>query len=237
MLMVIRRRDEALIPVLLLGLTAVTGVVDAVSYLVLGHVFVANMTGNVIFLGFGIAGVADISAVASIAALLAFLLGALAGGRLARHLRHTGTPRHLATATAAGLAGTTAALVLSLLLGHQSAGARYALIVVLAATMGLQNASARALALPDLTTTVLTQSLTGLAADSRWGLGAPNRAGRRLGSVATMLAGALAGALLLQSAGPPAALGLAVVLQAAVAAIAYRIQRSKRTIPYRKDQQ
>jgi hypothetical protein len=36
----------------LLTLTAVTGLVDAVSYLRLGRVFVANMTGNVVFLGF-----------------------------------------------------------------------------------------------------------------------------------------------------------------------------------------
>ncbi len=221
-----RPRDETLIPVLLFGLTAVTGVVDAVSYLALGHVFVANMTGNVIFLGFGVAGAADVSAAASVAALLAFVLGALAGGRLSRHLRHAGTPRHLAVVTAAGLAGTTAALLLSLFVGHHSAAARYALIVVLAATMGLQNASARALALPDLTTTVLTQSITGLAADGRWGAGGPQRAGRRLGSVATMLAGALAGALLLRGGGPAAALGLAVLLQAAVATIAHRIQRS-----------
>jgi uncharacterized membrane protein YoaK (UPF0700 family) len=35
----------------LLGLTVVTGLVDAVSYLRLGRVFVANMTGNVVFLG------------------------------------------------------------------------------------------------------------------------------------------------------------------------------------------
>jgi uncharacterized membrane protein YoaK (UPF0700 family) len=218
-----RPRDDALIPALLLGLTAVTGVVDAVSYLVLGHVFVANMTGNVIFLGFGIAGAADVSVPASIAALLAFLLGALAGGRLARRLQHAGTPRHLAVVTAVGLTGTLAAFLLSLLLGHQSTIARYALIVVLAATMGVQNASARALALPDLTTTVLTQSLTGLAADSRWGSAKPGRAAPRLESVATMLAGALAGALLVLAAGPPAALGLAIVLQAAVAAAAHRM--------------
>ena len=44
------------LPPLLLGLTVVTGLVDAFSYLLLGHVFVANMTGNVVFLGFAIAG-------------------------------------------------------------------------------------------------------------------------------------------------------------------------------------
>ena len=57
-------------------LTVVTGLVDAVSYLALGHVFVANMTGNVVFLGFALAGAPGLSAPASLAALVAFLVGA-----------------------------------------------------------------------------------------------------------------------------------------------------------------
>ena len=61
-------------------LTVVTGLVDAVSYLALGHVFVANMTGNVVFLGFAVAGAPGLSAPA---ALAAFLIGASAGGRIA----------------------------------------------------------------------------------------------------------------------------------------------------------
>ena len=65
---------------LLLALTVVTGLVDAFSYLVLGHVFVANMTGNVVFLGFALAGAAGFSISASLSALGAFCLGALAGG-------------------------------------------------------------------------------------------------------------------------------------------------------------
>src|ERR1700743_1904659 len=67
----------------LLTLTVVTGLVDAVSYLRLGHVFVANMTGNVVFLGFGVDHGSGPSAVASGVALAGFALGALAGGRVA----------------------------------------------------------------------------------------------------------------------------------------------------------
>src|ERR1700680_1348400 len=70
------------LPPLLFVLTIVTGLVDAVSYLKLGHVFVANMTGNVVFLGFAVAGAKDFSVPASLVAIAAFLLGALAGGRL-----------------------------------------------------------------------------------------------------------------------------------------------------------
>ncbi len=49
-------RTHGPLPVLLLALTVATGLVDAVSYLVLGHVFVANMTGNVVFSGFALSG-------------------------------------------------------------------------------------------------------------------------------------------------------------------------------------
>jgi uncharacterized membrane protein YoaK (UPF0700 family) len=66
--------------------TAVTGLVDAVSYIALGHVFTANMTGNIVFLGFALAGVPGLSASRSLTALGAFLVGALIGGRLATTL-------------------------------------------------------------------------------------------------------------------------------------------------------
>jgi uncharacterized membrane protein YoaK (UPF0700 family) len=65
-------------PALLLALTVVTGLVDAASYLKLGHVFVANMTGNVVFLGFGLAGAGNISIWASLTALGSFLIAASA---------------------------------------------------------------------------------------------------------------------------------------------------------------
>ena len=67
----------------------VTGLVDSVSYLTFGHVFVANMTGNVVLLGFALAGAHGLSVPASLAALAAFLLGALAGGRIATLGEHS----------------------------------------------------------------------------------------------------------------------------------------------------
>ncbi len=74
----------------LLTLTAVTGLVDAVSYLRLGRVFVANMTGNVVFLGFSADPHAGLSAAASVIAIAGFVLGALAGGRSAHVLAAAG---------------------------------------------------------------------------------------------------------------------------------------------------
>ncbi|MBV9729703.1 MAG: DUF1275 domain-containing protein [Pseudonocardiales bacterium] len=210
-------RGSRAFPALLLTLTVITGLVDAVSYLKLGRVFVANMTGNVVFLGFGLAGEASISALASLLAIVAFLLGALGGGRLARrHGHHRG--RHHTIAAAVGLVGLLVALIVSLSWGYQALGPRYLLIAILAATMGVQNATARALAVPDLTTTVLTLTLTGLAADSRLGAGKPSHLRRRIVSVLAMFAGALVGALLVLKITVAAALGLACLLQAAVAA-------------------
>src|ERR1700722_7447588 len=102
-------RHGPLVPMMVV-LTVLTGVVDAVSYLKLGHVFVANMTGNVVFLGFALAGASRLSAVASLLALAAFLLGALAGGWLGAHHVHRGHLLRAANAIQATL------LLLALLL-------------------------------------------------------------------------------------------------------------------------
>src|SRR2546427_1798343 len=76
------QEQPASLPLLLLLLTVTTGLIDAVSVLGLGRVFTANMTGNVVFLGFALARVPGFSAVRSLAALAAFLAGAVIGGRL-----------------------------------------------------------------------------------------------------------------------------------------------------------
>ncbi|MFF7989126.1 YoaK family protein [Kitasatospora xanthocidica] len=200
-----------LVPMLLV-LTVVTGVVDAVSYLELGHVFVANMTGNVVFLGFALAGAANLSATASLAALVAFLLGALAGGHLARRLPgHRG--RLLTVAVGVQAALLAAGTVLAAAVGHTTDPARYTLIGLLGFAMGGQNAVVRALKVPDLTTTVLTMTITALAAD---------RTGpRRLASAVWMFAGALLGALLVLHVDVPIALTPALALLLAVAALTH----------------
>src|SRR3989449_5799668 len=76
----------ASLPLLLLVLTVTTGLIDAVSVLGLGRVFTANMTGNIVFLGFALAGQPGFSRLRSLAALLAFLVGAVIGGRLGARL-------------------------------------------------------------------------------------------------------------------------------------------------------
>ncbi len=86
------RSPDPVSPYILLGMTATTGIVDAVSLLALGHVFTANMTGNIVFLGFAIAGAPGFSIPRSSMALMAFLLGAAAGGRLATHMSSRPAP-------------------------------------------------------------------------------------------------------------------------------------------------
>src|ERR1700744_3134025 len=73
---------DSILTCALLGMTAVTGLVDAVSFLSLGHVFTANMTGNIVFLAFATAHVSGLSVARSLTALLAFLVGAILGGRV-----------------------------------------------------------------------------------------------------------------------------------------------------------
>jgi uncharacterized membrane protein YoaK (UPF0700 family) len=207
----------AVIPRVLLALTFVTGMVDAVSYLGLGRTFVANMTGNVVLLGFGLAGAGGLAVAPSLTALAAFVAGAAAGGRVVRRMHG---PRHRwllpAIAVETALAGVAALVAIGLHAGEDD-GRRYAVIAVLAVAMGVRNAIVRAVGVPDLTTTVLTMTITGLAADSPAGGGSGAGSARRASAVAAMLLGAVAGALLVED--HDLALPLAVVCALSAAAL------------------
>ena len=64
-----------------------SGLIDAASYLGLGHVFAANMTGNILLLGLATAGASGFSTSACLASVGAFLVGAGVAGWLDRDLR------------------------------------------------------------------------------------------------------------------------------------------------------
>ena len=183
----------------LLVLTFTTGLVDAVSYLALGRVFTANMTGNIVLLGFGIAGSPGLPVLAPLLSLSSFLVAAGAGGWLVRHTesRH---PRLVTWALGVEVSGIAAAAVIAAT-AHIRPGTALAdtLIVLMAFAMGVRNAAVRHIAVPDLTTTVLTMTLTALAAESRPAGGSGQGTVRRLSAVLAMLTGALAGALLLKT--------------------------------------
>jgi uncharacterized membrane protein YoaK (UPF0700 family) len=199
----------------LLALTFTTGLVDAVSFLGLGHVFTANMTGNVVLLGFGIAGAGGLPVVAPLISLAAFVVGGFAGGALAvrvgdRHAAWVGAT----LAIEVGLVAVSAIVAATVDL-HPTTVAGDLVIALLALAMGVRNATVRKLAVPDLTTTVLTMTLTGLASELPAGSGTRTATARRVAAVVAMLVGAVVGALLVKSS-----LAVALFAAAAVAALA-----------------
>jgi uncharacterized membrane protein YoaK (UPF0700 family) len=213
------------LPPLLLAMTMVTGLVDAFSYLLLGHVFVANMTGNVVILGFALVGAPGFSIAASLLAVVAFAAGALAGGKVASQLAHHRGHLFSTASSIQAVFLLTAVILAAVTAMPIPSGFRYSLIVVLAVAMGIQNASARKLAVPDLTTTVLTLTITGVAADSALAGGAGSRAGRRLIAVAIMLAGAVIGAALVLHRLGAISLAIALLLTAVAAATSWLVGR------------
>jgi uncharacterized membrane protein YoaK (UPF0700 family) len=213
-------RDHGPLPVLLIGLTVGTGLVDAFSYLILGHVFVANMTGNVVFFGFALTGVGGISWTATLLAVAAFAAGAAAGGRWAAdRAPHRG--RLLAEATGVQGAFVLVAAVVASGATVTDTPVRMVLIGLLAAAMGLQNAIVRRLAVPDLTTTVLTLTVTGLVADTT----TPKVRLRRIAGLLAMLAGAALGGALLRWASTPAPLWAATLILVVCAASSHVLAR------------
>ncbi len=202
--------------VTLAALTVVSGFVDAVSFLGLGHVFTANMTGNVVLIGFAAAGAPGFSVAASLSAVGAFFFGAVAGGRIAQRVR---PPRDLllvamvievsCTAAAAIVAGTVPII--------GTGWPRYTVIALLAGAMGLRNSAVRRLGVPDMSTTVLTTTLTGLASGSRLAGGSNPHARLGTTSVLSMFGGAFVGAVLVLHAGATWSLSVAAGLVAAAA--------------------
>ena len=183
-------------------LTFVTGLVDAGSYVAMGHVFTANMTGNIVFLGFAFGGVQQLSIGRSAAALGFALVGGLLAGKLDSQLGKR--LRNLWLAAALGIEAL-------LLLGAMAASwyiegpgerfgstALYGIIALTALGMGIRNGTIRRLAVPELTTTVLTLTVAALAFDFSLTPGGNPRWRRRVGSILMMCSGAFVGVLLLK---------------------------------------
>jgi uncharacterized membrane protein YoaK (UPF0700 family) len=188
-------------PSILLSMTAVTGMVDAVSFLALGHVFTANMTGNVVFLGFALGGAAGLSVSGSLMALICFAVGALLGGWMTRKI----IPQDSGAMLAHALVIETiffffaAAVSIGFTAPYEDHKLKISLVIALTAVaMGLRNSVVRKLAVPDLTTTVLTLTIAGLAADSGLAGGDNPRWQRRGAAILAILAGAAAGAALVR---------------------------------------
>ena len=206
--------------ILMLVLTFSTGVIDAVGYLGLDRVFTGNMTGNVVILGMGLMGANNLPVLGPVLALCGFMGGAALAGRVLSHRPGWSSRSTLLLA----LVGSIIA-VLALTMGlieSPGPGVTQPVTVILGLAMGIQAATARVIAVRDVTTVVVTTTITALAADSTFGSGAAKAQGggsaRRLVAVVLILAGAGAGALLLR-VDIAAGLALSAALTLAVATI------------------
>ena len=202
--------------VALLLLTFATGLADAISILVLGHVFVANMTGNVIFLGFWLAPRSTIDLTAVVVALPTFVCTTILSGRLARHFEDRTRPwiatvltTEIVLLVALGILAGTGAL-------HYHDNTKLIMIAALAVTFGLQHSSARQFGIQELSTTVLTSTIVSLGLDSRLAGGTGDRQRLRISVVFTMCAGAFAGATMSRFVVAPVFVVTAAVIAASL---------------------
>ena len=183
--------------ILMLALTFSTGVVDAIGYLGLDRVFTGNMTGNVVILGMALVGAEDLPVLGPVLALVGFMGGAALGGRVLR--RATAGWSRRTTVLLALVGAVILALGVVVLVDEELAEpVALTTTTLLGAAMGLQAATARFIAVKDVTTVVVTSTITGLAADSVLGSGRRGGSARRIAAVVLILAGAAAGAALLK---------------------------------------
>src|SRR5260221_12694903 len=189
---------EKIVPYTLLGMTALTGLVDAGSFLSPGGVFTANWTGNFGFLGFARGRVPGLSIAHSLTAFLSLLVGSIFGGRI---MARAGPDSQIRFALQGFLLEVAFLFAASLCaIGYRGDLLRdsfqpFALIALTALAMGTRNAAFRRLAIPELTTTVLTLTITAIGADSSFANGNDPRLARRVASVVAMFLGAALGAV------------------------------------------
>lgn len=209
---------------LMLVLTFSTGIIDAIGYLGLDRVFTGNMTGNVVILGMALAGADDLPIVGPVVALGGFLLGAAAAGRALRGAPAGWSTRTsvLLVAVAALLAACAGVLAAD---AEPESGAALLLTGLLGAAMGAQAGTARHLAVREVTTVVVTSTITALAAESWFGDRSGAQLSRRGSAIGLILLGAMTGALLLRWH-PAAGVAVAAGLTAAVVAFGERDRRA-----------
>jgi uncharacterized membrane protein YoaK (UPF0700 family) len=217
-----RLDDHGVRDALLVALTFSTGAIDAISFLVLGKVFSAFMTGNLVFLGFELGGAPGPSTWRTIASVGAFAVGAALGTRVVAPTAgaHAVWPRRVTAVLAAGAVAQIAFLVLWLAVGGRpSSGSANALIAVSALAMGLQTAAVFSLGVRAVFSTAATATWTALMGDlATWSQTRDERH-RLAGVLVALVAGAVAGAVLVVNARAWAAL-LPLVVSASVVAVA-----------------
>lgn len=217
-------RTDRLHLVLLLALTFSTGIIDAIGFLSLDRVFTGNMTGNVVILGMGLVGADGLPTVGPSIALCGFVTGAVVGGRV---LRYRPAGWSLRTTTVIAGVGATIVAIAVLVVAQSPTLEATQLIATgaLGTAMGAQAATARHIAVPEVTTVVITSTLTGLAADSLLGANGTQPWGRRVSAVALIGLGAVTGAATV-AIHPGFGLLLSGVITLAVAYLGHRVCRT-----------
>jgi len=185
---------------LLVGLTFSSGAIDAISFLALGKVFTAFMTGNVVFLGLGLTGAGGPDVVRALIAIVAFAAGVFVATRIVGVPQGSGIwPRRVSVAL--GLVIVLQAVFLAVWLitsDRPGTGSGHALTALMALAMGLQSAAVMALAVQGVFTTAATATVMFLMRDVGARPGSPAAERGRLAAVlAALFAGATAGGLLL----------------------------------------
>lgn len=183
---------------LMMTLTVVTGALDAVGYLGLDRVFTGNMTGNVVILGMGIAADEGLPVAGPLIALVGYVAGAAFVGGLIRGRKRAWAP--VVTTTVVANAVVLAAVATALLFvpdpGRSPAG--IACAATIAVVMGAQASVARFLAVTDMTTVVVTSTITSYASETLFKGGLAWFTHRRLWAVVAIFLGALAGGLMIK---------------------------------------
>ncbi|MEJ2864090.1 YoaK family protein [Actinomycetospora flava] len=217
-------RDGPL-PAMLVALTMLAGVVDATSILALDHVFVAAVTGNIVFLGIALAGAGG-SIVSPVVAVAGFVVGAVIGARI---VRRPGSHRGLAVRDIAvfkALLAVPVTIVVVVAADPLPPVTRLVVTALLAASMGGQLALIRALKVPDLLTAVLTLTTIGILTEHGTGRHDPSVVRRGLALLA-FVAGVVAGALLCRLVAPGAALALGLAIIVGVGVSSHAVGRAE----------
>ncbi len=188
------RRDA-----LLVCLTLSSGAVDAISYLGLGKVFTANMTGNIVLLGLAVGRSEGSQVVRAAISLVAYAAGAFLASRIARRGEDQSIWRREVTLVLALEALLQAGLFAAWLAssGHPGQTAEALMVGLSALAMGIQSAAVAALGVAGVTTTYVTGTLTGLMGGLGAGSGNRSELARRAIVLVALLAGAAIAAVIL----------------------------------------
>ncbi|WP_328724779.1 YoaK family protein [Streptomyces sp. NBC_00259] len=196
---------DSLLTWVMVALTMTTGLVEAVSFLVLGPVFTAVQTGNMLLMGFALAGVTGLSVAPCLASLVGFTVGTVLASRYESRAQVRGRRwfREALVVEAALLATAAVAAWQIEERGESLTDRHYMVAALVALAMGVRNVSTLRAGVPGMPTTVTTRAFTALiggsplALDSHISPGARNEI-RRGASVAAMFTGGLLGAWMIR---------------------------------------